>query len=155
MTAEKSLQETYAPQNRCFGCGPANEKGLRIRSFVEGDFVVLRYRPEPYHLAFEGAVNGGILGTLFDCHCNWTAAYHIMRSKGLEQPPATVTAEFCVRLKRVTPLGKELLFRARPVKIEGDRAEIEAELEVEGKVTATCKGTFVAVSEGHPAFFRW
>ncbi|MDQ3284052.1 MAG: PaaI family thioesterase, partial [Acidobacteriota bacterium] len=24
-----------------------------------------------------------------------------------------------------------------------------------GKVTATCRGTFVAVKEGHPAYFRW
>ena len=104
---------------------------------------------------FEGAVNGGILGALFDCHCNWTAAYHLMSSKSLKQPPPTVTAEFCVRLKKVTPLGKELLLRARPTKIAGDRAEIEAELEVEGNVTATCSGTFVAVHEGHPAFFRW
>ena len=31
----KSLQETYAPNNRCFGCGPANEKGLRIRNEQE------------------------------------------------------------------------------------------------------------------------
>ena len=24
-----------------------------------------------------------------------------------------------------------------------------------GKVTATCRGTFVAVKEGHPAYHRW
>ena len=33
----KSLQETYAPHNACFGCGPANTKGLHVRSFVQGD----------------------------------------------------------------------------------------------------------------------
>ena len=32
-----SLQETYAPANQCFGCGPSNAQGLRIRSFAEGD----------------------------------------------------------------------------------------------------------------------
>ena len=36
----KGVQETYAPQNRCFGCGPANDKGLRIRSFEEGEELV-------------------------------------------------------------------------------------------------------------------
>ena len=36
-TQPKCLQEQYAPHNACFGCGPANEKGLRIRSFAEGD----------------------------------------------------------------------------------------------------------------------
>jgi len=38
---EKSLQETYAPSMACFGCGPANEKGLRIRSFLVADFVLV------------------------------------------------------------------------------------------------------------------
>jgi hypothetical protein len=36
-----------------------------------------------------------------------------------------------------------------------DRAEIVAELSVEGKVTALCEGLFVAVKEGHPAHHRW
>ena len=35
------------------------------------------------------------------------------------------------------------------------KAVIEATLEAEGKVCATCRGTFVAVTEGHPAFHRW
>lgn len=152
---EKSLQETYNPQGICFGCGPANEKGLRIRSFVESDTVVLRYRPAPHHVAFEGAVNGGIIGTLFDCHCNWTAAYYLMRNKGMDRPPPTVTAEFSVKLKRVTPTDTELVFRARLVRIQGDRAEIDAELEADGKTTAICSGSFVAVGEGHPAYQRW
>jgi len=32
---------------------------------------------------------------------------------------------------------------------------IEATLTSKGKVTATCRGTFVAVKEGHPAYHRW
>ena len=60
----KSLQETFAPNNRCFGCGPANEKGLRIRSFEEGDELVCDWTPEAHHVAFEGIVNGGIIGSL-------------------------------------------------------------------------------------------
>ena len=40
---EKSLQERYAPHSICFGCGPANEKGLRIRSLPEGEVVVAEW----------------------------------------------------------------------------------------------------------------
>jgi hypothetical protein len=32
---------------------------------------------------------------------------------------------------------------------------VEASVEASGKTTATCSGVFVAVKEGHPAFFRW
>ena len=35
-----SLQDTYAPESICFGCGPANTQGLRIKSFVQGNEVV-------------------------------------------------------------------------------------------------------------------
>ncbi|MEO7168317.1 MAG: PaaI family thioesterase, partial [Chthoniobacterales bacterium] len=36
-----------------------------------------------------------------------------------------------------------------------DRATIEGTLTAGGKACATCRGTFVAVREGHPAFHRW
>jgi hypothetical protein len=29
MSDTRSVQERYAPENRCFGCGPANPQGLR------------------------------------------------------------------------------------------------------------------------------
>ncbi len=151
----KSLQETYAPNNRCFGCGPANDKGLRIRSFEEGDELVCDWTPEPHHVAFEGIVNGGIIGSLLDCHSNWTAARHLMKKREAAELPATVTLDFHVTLKRPTPMGTPLHLRARVVESGEDRAVIEATLEANGKVTATCRGTFVAVKEGHPAYFRW
>src|SRR5260370_2316325 len=109
----KSLQETYAPANRCFGCGPANEKGLRIRSFLEGDEVVATWKAEPHHLAFEGIVNGGIIGALLDCHSNWAAIHHLMKKAGASSPPFTVTADLHVRLKRPTPIEEPLHLRAR------------------------------------------
>jgi acyl-coenzyme A thioesterase PaaI-like protein len=151
----KSLQETYAPNNQCYGCGPANEQGLRIRSFEEGDELVCEWTPKPHHLAFEGMVNGGIIGSLLDCHSNWTAAVHLMKKLGAAELPATVTSDFHVTLKRPTPMGVPLHLRAHVVEASDDRALIDATLEANGKVTATCRGTFVAVKEGHPAYFRW
>jgi acyl-coenzyme A thioesterase PaaI-like protein len=151
----RSLQQTYAPENRCFGCGVANDRGLRIASFVEGDEVVCDWRPEPHHLAFEGILNGGICGTILDCHSNWTAAWALMRERGEPSPPCTVTAEYHVKLRRPTPVEAALRLRARPVEMAGDKCIVEATLEVGDVVTATCRGTFVAVREGHPAFHRW
>jgi acyl-coenzyme A thioesterase PaaI-like protein len=153
---DASLQETYAPDNTCFGCGPKNEKGLRIRSFAENDDAcVCRWHPQPHHLAFPGVLNGGICGALLDCHSNWTAAWHLMKKSGAASPPCTVTASFAVTLKRPTPMDAELVLHAKVVESEGDRATVEATLEAGGKVTATCRGVFVAVKEGHPAFHRW
>jgi len=151
----KSLQDTYAPQNRCFGCGPVNEQGLRIKSYADGDALVCDWQPQPQHVAFDGILNGGICGALLDCHSNWAAAMHLMKQGGADTPPCTVTADFHVTLKRPTPLDRPVHLTARVVESKEDRAVVEATLESGGKVTATCRGTFVAVKEGHPAWHRW
>ena len=78
-----------------------------------------------------------------------------MRRSGADAPPCTVTADFHVTLKRPTPIDAVLHLRAHPVQLTDDRAVIEATLEAAGRVTATCRGTFVAVKQGHPAFHRW
>jgi acyl-coenzyme A thioesterase PaaI-like protein len=150
-----SLQDRYAPANRCFGCGPANDKGLRIKSFPKGDEVVAEFRPEPHHEAYPGAVNGGILGALLDCHSNWAATWALMKARNSAAPPCTVTADFHVVMKRPTPSNTVLTLRAKVVELSGDRAIVEATVEANGKITATCRGAFVAVKEGHPAYHRW
>jgi acyl-coenzyme A thioesterase PaaI-like protein len=151
----KSLQEFYAPANACFGCGPANPDGLHIRSFVRGDEVVAEWKPETRYEAFPGVLNGGIIGALLDCHCNWTAAYHLMKRNDLDQPPCTVTADYTIKLLRPTPTDKPVRLVARVVESSDDRAIVEGELIAHDKVTATCRGTFVAVKPGHPAYHRW
>jgi acyl-coenzyme A thioesterase PaaI-like protein len=98
---------------------------------------------------------GGIVGTLLDCHLNWTAAWHLMQKHGAASPPCTVTAEYHVKLRRPTPMDAPVLLRAKVVESTDDRATVSGTLEAGGKVCATCEGVFVAVQEGHPAFHRW
>jgi len=154
----QGLQETYAPHSTCFGCGPANPKGLRIRSVAPDQAdapVTADWTPELHHEAFPGMLNGGIIGALLDCHSNWTAAWHLMRKANLTQPPCTVTAEFSVKLLRPTPTPGPVKLEARVVNSTDDRATIEAVLIAGGKTCATCRGVFVAVKPGHPAYHRW
>ena len=152
-----SLQERYGPDSVCFGCGPANPRGLHIRSFpdAESGAVVAHWMPEPHHHAFQNVLNGGIIGTLLDCHCNWTAAHHLMARRGADHPPTTVTADYHIRLLKPTPTDSELTLRAHVVDSTDDRATVEGTLEADGTVTATCRATFVAVKPGHPAYDRW
>ena len=155
---ELSLQERYAPEGRCFGCGPANPDGLRIRSYPsdsDPDEVVADWIPSPHHEAFEGVLNGGIIGSLLDCHSNWTATTHLMRQRGADRPPTTVTLDYAVRMRRPTPSTGPVHLSARVVESGADRATVESTLTARGEVTATCRGTFVAVKPGHPAYDRW
>ena len=152
---ELSLQQAYSPNGICFGCGPANEKGLRINSYPDDNVVVATWKAEPHHQAFPGMLNGCIIGALLDCHSNWTAAYHLMKRDGKTEAPCTVTAEFHVKLLRPTPVDGPITLKARVVDSSEDRATVEAELMAGGKVCDTCRGVFVAVKEGHPAYHRW
>jgi acyl-coenzyme A thioesterase PaaI-like protein len=151
----QSLQDRFAPSNACFGCGPANADGLQIKSHVQGDEVVATWQPKRMHEAFPGVLNGGIIGALLDCHCNWAAAWHLMQKAGSSAPPCTVTAEYAIKLRRPTPTNVPVTLRAKLTEITEDRARIAGTLEAGGKVCATCDGLFVAVKEGHPAFHRW
>jgi acyl-coenzyme A thioesterase PaaI-like protein len=155
---DEGLQRRYSPTSRCFGCGPANEHGLRIESHEVPDApgeLRADWQPLPHHAAFDGVLNGGIIGTLLDCHANWTAAMHLMRERGLDRPPGCVTAEYAIRLRRPTPTDAPVHLRAWPVEMDGDRVVVDAELGSGGIITATCRGTFVAVGPDHPAYERW
>jgi len=154
--SDPCLQERYSPAGICFGCGPANPHGLRIRSFARPDgSLFATWRSAPFHAAFAGVLNGGIVGTLLDCHCNWAATWHLMQRDSLPAPPCTVTASYAIKLPRPTPTETDLTLEARVVESHPDRARVEGTITAGGQVCATCLGTFVAVKPGHPAFHRW
>lgn len=153
---ELSLQQRYAPEGRCFGCGPANEHGLRIQSFEAKDgTVVATWQARPEHEAFDGYVNGGILGTLIDCHSNWTAIAALLAHLGASEAPSTVTVDYSVRFRRPTLSDRPLRLIGKAIEILDDRVAVETIVEVDGERTAIGRATFVAVQPGHPAFGRW
>ena len=152
----RSLQERFAPNGRCFGCGPRNENGLRIQSREADDgTVVADWVPRPEHEAFDGFVNGGILGTLIDCHSNWTAVAALLARDGGSVAPSTVTADYSVRFRRPTPSDRPLRVIGRAIEVAYDRVTVETTIEVDGVVTALGRATFVSVKPGHPAYGRW
>jgi acyl-coenzyme A thioesterase PaaI-like protein len=78
-----------------------------------------------------------------------------MKSAGDDRPPCTVTADYTIKLLRPTPTDGPVSLSAKVVESQGNKAIVEGTLSGGGKVCATCRGTFVAVGEGHPAFHRW
>jgi len=151
----ESLQDAFAPQSICFGCGPVNQQGLQLKSFVKGDEVVAFWKPKSFHEAFPGMLNGGIIGTLLDCHSNWAAAYYLMLQAGVKKPSCTVTANYKVKLLRPTQSDCEVQLVATKKELQADRAVIEAQLFSDNVLCATCEGLFVSVKPGHPAYHRW
>ena len=142
-----ALQDQYAPKNECFGCGPANAKGLRIKSIVQGDEVVAEFTPRPEHIALPGFVYGGLLASLVDCHSIGTAAGAAMAAAGqrpgTDPTPRFVTASLQVDFLKPTPMGAELLLRSRAVEV-GERKVI-VETTVQAGEATVVRGRTVAV----------
>ena len=153
--SKKAVQDEFAPNSICFGCGPSNKNGLQIKSYRTNDGLEMEFECEEKHQAFPGVINGGVIGSLIDCHGNWTAAIAIMDKNELDEPQCTVTAQYEVKLKRPTPFGPKLKIKSRVLALQEDRAEVIIDLQANGKTCATGRGLFVAVKEGHPAYHRW
>ena len=101
----------------------------------------MEYDVPPKFVAFDGFVWGGFLGSIIDCHCNWTAAMAIMKFNDWDRPACTVTVEYKVNFKRPTPIGL-ISLTSRVLEVKKDRARTAVIIEADGKVCAEGEGFF-------------
>jgi acyl-coenzyme A thioesterase PaaI-like protein len=133
-----SIQERFFPEMTCFGCGPANEKGLRLSSFPSDGGTIASFVPWPEHDNGLGYLNGGIICTVLDCH-SATPMFLEADRLGLAVGGMTlpfVTAGLDVRYLRPTPLDAPTELRARIISSDEGEMTIEAELHSDDKVRA-------------------
>ena len=110
------------PIRGCYGCGADNPDGLHLKSFMEGDELVGRWRPQEHHHAYPGFLNGGIAATLIDCHSAWTAFVMECREKGLDIEtteagtlPAGVTRAMTIEFLKPAAMNGELVLRSKVI----------------------------------------
>ncbi len=73
---EKSFIEIpNMDHNMCFGCGPSNEHGLKMKFFGNDDMVYADIAVPNYLLGWNGVVHGGILSTILDEGMSWGAIF--------------------------------------------------------------------------------
>jgi acyl-coenzyme A thioesterase PaaI-like protein len=148
MTEAQSFQDLI-PDNHCWGCGPGNSSGLRIRSFWEdSETAICRYRPEPHQMAGPTHIlNGGIIASLIDCHCVCTAMARAYRDEGRAIGSAPVlwyaTASLEVQYLRPTPLASPVELRARIEEVTARRTRLTCSVTSGDQITA--EGRVVAV----------
>lgn len=120
-----AIQDLAHADGICYGCGPAHPTGLQIKSHwdVDGVHVIARFTPSDEFVGWPGLLYGGLLAMLVDCHSNWTSMAYHYRAQGRE--PGSLPAIHCVTAHlgldylKPTPLGHELMLKAR---VEGDVA---------------------------------
>ncbi|MFI9817761.1 PaaI family thioesterase [Saccharothrix variisporea] len=139
-TALISIQERLYPTLPCFGCGHANEKGLRLRSYPGEDGVVTAsFTPWPEHDNGLGFLNGGIICTVLDCH---SAAAVMLEAEQQGWPPlgdaalSYVTAGLDVRYLRPSPLSDAVELRAVVKEATEPQITVDVSLVWDGKTRA-------------------
>jgi acyl-coenzyme A thioesterase PaaI-like protein len=143
-----ALQDAW-PDATCYGCGPANTKGLRIKSYWsdDGSEVICTFQSRPEHNAgFPNVMYGGLVASLIDCHSIWTAIAYTYRAEGREHGtmPAIsyVTGTLNVRFLQPTPMDQPLVLRAHVTELHPRKALVVCSawsgdaLTAEGHVTA-------------------
>lgn len=139
-----AIQDWYKDEHAlCYGCGRNNTHGLKIRTQWDGHCGTFRFTPEDYHTAFPGVVYGGLIASLFDCHCIGTAiaaAYEAEgRRPGTEPDIMYVTANLNVNYLRPTPMDRELLFKAIVAEAKEKKSVVDCSLSVDGKECADAR----------------
>ena len=154
-TREVAFQDQI-PGNHCFGCGPDNEGGLRIKSYWSGeDEAECRFLAQPHHNAGPvGYLNGGIISTLIDCHAINTAlakAYQLAgREMGTGEQLWCVTGSLEVRFENPVPIDREVLLIARIEKLDGRKTHLRCDLSSDGVVCA--RGSVLSI-QVRPGWF--
>ena len=140
MAAEPSIQDRLYPDLTCFGCGPVNERGLRLKSYPDGDGeIVARFTPWPEHDNGTGFLNGGIIATVLDCHSAAVVTHEAARRgwhafDGALLPFLTAGIE--VKYRRPSPLHEPVELRGRLLLADESEMTAAVELWWEGKVRA-------------------
>lgn len=117
ISSEKALQDVW-PNATCYGCGPANQHGLHIKSYWMGEEAVCTFHPQPYHNAgFDNVMYGGLVASLCDCHSVWAAIAATYQREGREHGTAPaisyVTGNLNVSFLAPTKLDQPVVLRAR------------------------------------------
>lgn len=139
--------------NACFGCGPHNTAGLRIKSRWEsgGDAAVCVFHPEPHMTAGPPQfLNGGVIATIVDCHSICTAVADAYRREGRNIDEGEliwyVTGKLEVSYRKPVPIDQPVTLRAQVTQAAEKKSVVECEVLSRGTLCATAQLVAVRVS---------
>lgn len=115
--------------SRCFGCGQANDQGLRlVFTRYDDGTVETRHRTANHHCGLDTVVHGGIQASILD-EVMGVAAQLGLDDRADAAP--CVTAEMHLTYVRPVPMADEVVAQARLTRVDG------RDLYVEGSIIAS------------------
>ena len=125
---------TFGPDQLCYGCGPNNPRGLRLRFAREGDSVVTTYTPTSGLDGPPGIFHGGLQATLCDEVSGW-ALVGLLGKMGF-------TTSMKVRYMRPMRLDVPIEARARVASQKGPIVTLKVTLSQQDKVGCMARVSF-------------
>ena len=112
--------------SRCFGCGQANDEGLKLRFWQYADGTVeTRHHAASHHCGLDTVVHGGIQATILD------EVMGVMAQLSLPADAdemACVTAEMNLSYRRPVPMDEEVVARAVLREVDGRDIHIDGSI---------------------------
>jgi len=123
----------------CFGCGPANPGGLKLKFILSpgGDSYLCEFELAAEFGGPPGHAHGGIIATILD---------EAMGKANKLKSKVALTRRIEVDYLRPVPLGQRLVAEGRVILVRGRALYNRAELRsAQGEVLARSRGKFMAI----------
>ena len=128
------------PSNKCFGCGGANDGGMKL-TFEQDNVnrrIVGRFVLGERYQGGAGFAHGGVIALLLD-----EAMGKVCRFRGVK----AVTAELSVEYLKPVSVEKEIVVEGYEAELKGRNLFLVGEIrDSEGRVLARGKGRFVILN---------
>lgn len=121
-------------ENRCFVCGPGNERGLRLEFQRDGEYVFAEFRPEEWQQGWTGVVHGGILASVLD-----EVMAYVLFFSGIRG----VTARMEIRYRRPVTAGAALRVEASIVSDSRRVTDVQGRVMHGPEIVAEAQGRFM------------
>ncbi len=137
--AEELTPFAHSANNRCFGCGPANQHGLHLEFLRAADnSVVCNATISDSYEGPPGYVHGGMIATLLD-----EAMSKAVRASG----HIAMTRHMEVDYRRPVPSSSAIRIAGRVTRSEGRKHWVASSIQSEsGATLAEGKGLFIEIS---------
>jgi len=129
------------PENKCFGCGGANPRGMHL-TFEQDDAtnrIRGNFRLGPEYQGGANFIHGGIIATVLDEVMGKVCRFRNARA---------VTAELTVEYLKPVPIDADLEIEGKEIEMNGRNIHIAGEIRnPDGQVLARARGRFVVLGQ--------
>ena len=122
--------------HNCFGCGPGNPNGLRMKFFTDDNSVFSRISIPAHLCGWDNLVHGGVLSTILDEIMSWSAIYLLKKF--------ILTKSITVDFLHPVYVKEEVQAVGRVLKMSDKREALMEGIirNIDDKICARSQGTF-------------